>query len=172
MSPYASRVDVFVGAWGLWPVHVLFAAVALPLALIDQATHRLPDVIVLPTWAMTVGYATAVVHVTDDFAPWVRAHVVMAIVVVGLWLLAEAPGQPLGFGDVKLGAVIGFHLGWYQGELAVMALAIAFVCGGVWALFLWGRGFATLRDDTAFGPWLVCGYLVALLGHRADLAGG
>lgn len=172
MSPYASRVDVFVGAWGLWPVHLLFAVVALPLAVIDQATHRLPDSIVLPMWAFTVAYGTVVASVTGDFPPWVRAHVVMAIVVVGLWLLAEAPGQPLGFGDVKLGGIIGFHLGWHAGELAVVGLVVAFVGGGLWALFLWWRGLATLREDIAFGPWLVCGYLVALCGHRAVFGGG
>jgi leader peptidase (prepilin peptidase)/N-methyltransferase len=151
---------------------VVFTVVALPLAHIDDTTHRLPDRIVLPAWLITVGYATTLTLVSGDFEPWVRAHVVMAAGVIALWLMAEAPGQPLGFGDVKLGGVIAFQLGWYAGELAVMGLAVAFVSGGVWALFLWGLRRAALRDDTAFGPWLVCGYLVALIAQGGRVGGG
>lgn len=87
----------------------------------------------------------------------------MAVCVVVLLLMAEAPGQPLGFGDVKLGGVIATHLGWHGADTAVAGFAWAFVCGGLWTLVLLTGRRVGLREEVAFGPWLVAGYLCAVI---------
>ena len=62
----------------------------------------------------------------------VDGAVASAIAVLVLWLGAEAPGKPLGFGDVKLGGALSVQMGWYGIEWALWGLALAVLFGGVW----------------------------------------
>lgn len=163
MVAYSSRVDALVGNWGLWPIHLLFVVWAIPLAVVDLSSHRLPDAIVLPLWLASSAYLSQAAHTVDDDASWVRAHVVMAVSVLVLWLMAEFPGRPLGFGDVKLGGLIALHLGWHSAGLALLGLAGAFIAGGAWVATAWGLGRVRLTDQVAFGPWLIGCFYGALL---------
>jgi hypothetical protein len=76
----------------------------------------------------------------------------MAVTVLVLWLMAEFPGQPLGFGDVKLGGLIAFTWGGTALHLAIAGVAIGVyfwrgVGGGTWLM-----GKLSWRDEVAFGP--------------------
>lgn len=155
-------MESFLGLVGPWPAHVVFVAGCIPLALIDQATRRLPDAIVLPLWAVSGGYFLLLGTVGGYPDSWLMANVSMAVSVLVLWLMAELPGQPLGFGDVKLGGLMGLHLGWHSPHLAVVGLAGAFVLGGAWVV---GAGLLrklSWRDEVAFGPWLIIGFFMGL----------
>lgn len=142
--------------------HLAFVAAALPLALHDLRTHRLPDRYTLGIWALS---AVAVLSQLVPAAHPTRAVTAMgamAIVVVLLWILAEAPGQPLGFGDVKLGGMLGLQLGWYGLEAALGVLVWGFVIGGAVALFLVAGGRMRADQHIAFGPFLIAGALIQL----------
>ena len=89
--------------------------------------------------------------------------VASAIAVLVLWLGAEAPGKPLGFGDVKLGGALSVQMGWYGIEWALWGLALAVVFGGMWALWSMSRGHIGPRDSIPFGPWMLIGAIVVLL---------
>jgi leader peptidase (prepilin peptidase)/N-methyltransferase len=156
-------VESLLNLVGPWPAHLVLVAWSIPLALIDQATHRLPDVIVLPLWAVSGGFLLLLGTVGDHAASWLMANVSMAASVLALWLMAELPGRPLGFGDVKLGGLIALHLGWHSPYLAVFGLAIAFVAGGVWVMGVWLMGKLSWNDEVAFGPWLIVGLIIGLL---------
>ena len=127
----------------------------------DQRSHRLPDSLTLPAlgasalWVMVLA-----VSVDPDIAQ--RAGLAFALSVLGLWLLAEAPGRPLGFGDVKLGAVLGMHLGVHAVELVGVWLAVAFISGGIRALWGLATGEMSARDHLAFGPHLTVGWMVTV----------
>lgn len=161
-----------MGVYGAGVAHVALAGIGLWLAVIDQHTHRLPDVIVLPTWWGSVASFTLIAGQTGDGVAWERAMAIMAVAVLVLWVMAWAPGQPLGFGDVKLGGVIATHLGWHGGETALLGFACAFVLGGVWALVLLFQRVATPHDDLAFGPWLVAGYFCGVIHATSGLVSG
>lgn len=141
--------------------HSLFALAALPLALIDLKTHRLPDYLTLPLWAVSAWAVAATAGSSDGTLA--EAFASSAVVVLGLWLLAEAPGAPLGFGDVKLGGVIGLQLGVYGLEAALFALASAFIIGGIVAIWGVARSTITVTSHIAFGPHLLLGALTTLL---------
>jgi len=155
-------VESFLGLVGPWPIHLVFVACGILLAVIDQATHRLPDVIVLPLWALSGGFFLLLAEWGEQADSWLAANVSMAIAVLTLWLMAEFPGQPLGFGDVKLGGLIALHLGWHSPQLAVMGIASAFVFGGLWVGGAALVGKLGWRDEVAFGPWLVGGLFFGL----------
>jgi leader peptidase (prepilin peptidase) / N-methyltransferase len=156
-------VESFLHLVGPWPAHVVFVAWCIPLALIDHATHRLPDVIVLPLWAMSGGFFLLLGTVGGHADSWLTANVSMATSVLALWLMAEFPGQPLGFGDVKLGGLIALHLGWHSPQLALLGLAGAFIGGGVWVAGARLMKRLSWSDQVAFGPWLIAGLFMGLM---------
>ncbi|WP_161882851.1 prepilin peptidase [Deinococcus alpinitundrae] len=75
----------------------------------------------------------------------------------------DSPGDPtaMGFGDVKLAAVIGAFLGF---ERLLVALAVAVVLGAVLGLI---QRFMGGENKLKFGPYLAMGAVVALLWGAA-----
>jgi leader peptidase (prepilin peptidase) / N-methyltransferase len=156
-------VESFLYLLGPWPAHIILVVMCIPLALIDQATHRLPDVIVLPLWGVSGGFFLLLTSGGNHTNSWLMANVSMAVTVLALWLMAEFPGHPLGFGDVKLGGLIALHLGWHSPHHAIVGLASAFMCGGVWVVGAWLAKKLSWNDEVAFGPWLILGLFIGLL---------
>jgi len=143
--------------------HLAFALVALPMSLIDLREHRLPDRYTLSLWAITAALVMSSLADQDDGTRAESAVAASALVVVVLWILAEWPGRPLGFGDVKLGGVMGMQLGAYGIDAAFLALASSVILGGVWAVRMVKSGRMGPRDHLAFGPFMVAGTLIQLL---------
>lgn len=140
----------------------VFAAVLVLLAVIDLKTHRLPDAIVLPLYpvlCLAVAAGAAAGAIPGSAA--LTAAVSMAAVFTVLWLVAFFTGG-LGFGDVKLGGVLGLVLGLESGYAAALgALILPMILGGMVALpmvFLGKRS-----QELAFGPYMVAGALLILL---------
>ena len=163
-----------VGAWGVGhPVVVLpvagyLALVGSALAVIDARTHRLPDALVLPSYpvlAVLLGLAGLLV---PDGGALVRALAGGLGLYGAYFLLALAPSG-LGFGDVKLAGLIGAVLAWCGwAELAVGASA-AFFLGGTWAVVLLSTRRAGRRSAIPFGPFMLAGALLGLIGGRSVL---
>ena len=86
-----------------------------------------------------------------------RAVISSALVVLALWILAEWPGRPLGFGDVKLVGVIGMQLGAYGFDAAFSALTVSVIIGGVWAVWMVTTRRMGAGDHLAFGPFMAMG---------------
>ncbi len=63
----------------------------------------------------------------------------------------------MGFGDVKLAALLSLHTGWLGWELAVLAGLAGFAAGALASLLLVVTGRATLRTAIPFGPALLIG---------------
>jgi len=144
--------------------HIAFVVVAIPLALIDLREHRLPDRLTLPLWGVSAVAALSQLGLGGAQERVLGAVVASALVVSLLWCAAEAPGRPLGFGDVKLGGAISLQLGWYGIEFALWGLALSVLFGGIWSLAGLIRGHFGPHDAIAFGPWLLVGAMVALIG--------
>ena len=91
-----------------------------------------------------------------------------------LWWVDSAG---LGFGDVRLAALLGLELAWFGwAELAVGTYA-AFLVFGVPGLLvaLWRRDRRLLRTALPFGPAMLLGALVGLAAGASlwsHLAGG
>jgi leader peptidase (prepilin peptidase)/N-methyltransferase len=85
----------------------------------------------------------------------------MAAAFVILWLIAFFTGG-LGFGDVKLGGLLGLVCGLESGYAAALgALILPMVLGGLVALPLLFAG--RRKHEFAFGPYMVAGALLILL---------
>lgn len=139
------------------------AAITVALALIDLATLRLPNVIVLPSIAV---FAALLAAATLSGAPaaslWRALIGAMSLALFYGLMWFFWPGA-LGFGDVKLALLLGMALGWIGwGALVVGALA-AFICGGVVSMALIAIGRAKRSSRVAFGPSMIGGAWVGII---------
>lgn len=151
--------------------NILLVPVLFRLTWWDQLTHRLPDAWTLPALGVSA-LALMLLGQTQDMVPAAHsAGFAVALTVLVLWLLSEAPGHPLGFGDVKLGALLALHLGIHHWSLVGSWLALAFIAGGLHALWLVSRRVLGAQDMLPFGPYLVTSWLVVLASVGAGGGG-
>lgn len=106
-----------------WPaavIGVLFILVSLPLCRVDLALHRLPDAMVLPGAAVVLAAGALFAMTGAGWARWLIMLAMSAGFFVVLYLLALLSLSGLGFGDVKLGLLVGGALGWFGPETIVL----------------------------------------------------
>ncbi len=153
------------GFW-LLPAYLYFAAVSIALALIDLDTRTLPNRIVVPSIAI-LGVLLAVTSFgTGDWFSLLWACVGGAALFAFYLVLVLIYPRGMGFGDVKLAAIVGLalgYLGW--GSLIVGAFA-AFLLGGVFSIVLLATGRATRKTGIPFGPWMLLGAWVGVVFGR------
>lgn len=160
----ALLVGAWLGPW--WGLAAALASAALNLA--SRRVVRIPELVTLG------GFLVSVALGGTGFGPGLILMVQGALAAAGAaslvagvywWLRrepeseADAPFDPsaMGFGDVKLAAVIGVFLGW---ERLLVALVVAVVAGAVLGLVQ-----LALRSENRvkFGPYLALGAVVALI---------
>lgn len=165
-SFFIAKTDPFIAAtvplWGLFAIMVW----------IDSLVHKLPNQLTI----MAASYLACGICIAF-FGPVNFDYLVLASSVafgalawaIPMWLLRRL-GAGVGGGDVKLSPVIGAWLGLYGSGIALSGLAMAFILGGTFALFLLLTGRAGWKSSVAFGPamisgavsaWFVSGFLVS-----------
>lgn len=149
--------------------YLYFAAVSIALALIDLDVHRLPNLIVVPSYLVVIGLLAASAVLTSGWSALLTAGIgFLGLGGVYLALAVIRPGA-MGLGDVKVAALSGLLLGWLGLDVLFVGAFAGIVLGGLYAigLLLAGRG---RRTAIAFGPWLLGGTWVGIL-VGAPLAG-
>ena len=151
--------------WSLLPAYLFLGVVGAGLTLIDLDVHRLPDVIVLPSFPLAFLLLLVPTVVTGLWGALLRA-VLAGVVLYVLYLvlaLVSPGGGGLGYGDVKLAGLLGLLLGWVGWGPVVVSVLAAFVMGGVVALVLLVVRRASRSSLIAFGPPMILGAWVALM---------
>lgn len=149
-----------VAVYGLHPlllVRVAFACLVLVLFMIDLEHRILPDRITLP--GIVLGLGSSVV------LPPGPASALLGAALGGglLWGISEAyfrlrGREGLGFGDVKMLAMVGAFLGW---PLTILTLFLASLSGGAVGLWLIAARRGDAQSALPFGTFLGAGALVA-----------
>lgn len=195
-------VELLTGVlfWGLYmrfglglefALNAVFFSLLIALMFIDLFERILPDVMTLG--GLVFGLALAPIQHPDFLlgrgslewgGPWVAVYVnsLLGVVVGGgfLWLVAELylrlrRVEGMGFGDVKMMAMVGAFLGWQYTWMTILAGSVlGAVVGGAF-IYLGGRGrsyelpFGTFLAAAAmlvtlFGPTVLEWYLGLLPG--------
>lgn len=127
---------------------ITFTCVAVPIVIIDIRTHRIPDI-------LSIGGFTMLVLMDVLIAPRsLPRGILAAVLAAALFLTLRAATRGLGFGDVKLAALVGLLVG---PALLIPALLIAALGGlgfALYAIIIRGR---RATERIPFAPFLVAG---------------
>lgn len=155
-----------VTAWLAYADHWLLALVVLPLTLagpalaaIDLDVMRLPNIILAPAALLTLAGLAIAGALRGDWSTPSRAAAGALLAGGTLWLLSLITRGGVGFGDVKLAALVGLA----TGAVAMSAAWWALLVGSASALLL--VTVARRRGPIPYGPWLLLGGWVAILGQ-------
>lgn len=150
-----------------WWLVVLLPLVPLcvALAVVDWHTKLLPSRLVLPATAYALAGALAGWLVTRETDDLVRALVGLVVARSVFWVLWWIHSAGMGFGDVRLAALLGIalgHLGWAELVVGVYAGFLVFGLPGL-LLAILRRDRRLLRTAFPFGPFMVAGALVGVV---------
>jgi prepilin signal peptidase PulO-like enzyme (type II secretory pathway) len=154
--------------WTLPLVPFLFLfAVLLVVSVIDLEHYRIPDRVTFPALAISIPLVVAV-SLVEDHPDNIKTALVGAVAYFTLLLVPHLVyPQGLGFGDVKLGLLMGLYLGWmYADVLETISLVMWALVLGSGLGVLVGVGFMVVRKKRAefpFGPALAAGCVLAVL---------
>ena len=163
----AGAADAFL-AWRLGlstglPAATYLVTVGTALAMIDRATRRLPNPVVLGSYPIEAVLLALASSTEGTWEALGRAGI--GAVALGGFFLAIALGLPgqLGMGDVKLAGLYGMGLAWWGWPTLATGVLAAWVLAALYAL---ARGVAGRRETLAFAPFLLAGALLALGSPR------
>jgi leader peptidase (prepilin peptidase)/N-methyltransferase len=158
------------GSWAL-AAFLYLAAVSVALAAIDLDLKRLPDRIVLPSIAVGIVLLAVATIGTADWWMLARGLIGGAALFAFYFAIVMAYPKGMGFGDVKLAALLGLYLGWLGwGNLIVGAFA-AFLLGGLFSIGLLVFRKANRKTAIPFGPWMLLGAWIGILFGGTITAG-
>ena len=149
-----------------------FCAFIVAVSAIDLELYRIPDRLVFPALAIAVP-GVILISLQKDLPEAIPRALLGAATFFGVLLVFHLISpRGMGFGDVKLGLVLGLFCGWLAPTQLVEApylAVIAMFFGGIIGVFM-GFVVALSRGRKAafpFGPALCAGaYLVVLLSDR------
>ena len=165
--PFDESTTRVVAAVLVLAAFLYFAAVSIALTGIDLDTHKLPNVIVLPSYIVAAVLLAAACFVVGDFSYLLRAAIGGAALFALYFVMAIVYPGGMGFGDVKLAGVIGLLLGFLGWGTLVVGAFAAFLLGGVFGVALLISRRANRKSGIPFGPWMLAGaWLGIFVGER------
>jgi len=144
-------------------LHIVVAVWGIRLAVIDAQHHRLPNrltgslALVVGLWGLVWGESALLDGALRESALTTAAYALFAVL----------PTKPLGWGDVKLQASLGFYAGVVVPGGGFLQAILSFVLGGMWAGWLLVRRKIEPHDGVAFGPFMVAATFVTVWGFES-----
>lgn len=147
----------------VWLVPLVPVGVAL--SVVDWRTRLLPRLVVRIATLVALLLVVAVGLATGERDALLRALLGMVAVRSFFWLLWFIRSAGMGFGDVRLAAIVGLVLGWVGWGALVIGVWVGFI------LFVVpGVGLAVVRRDRSlmrkpfpYGPFMLVGAVVGLV---------
>ena len=158
-----------VGFTPILPLWLYLAAAGTALFLIDIDCHRLPNVIVWPSWVVTLVCLGAAATFTTGgrdhlaHAGWGALTFGGVYAVIYFGSMLRYAGGGLGRGDLKLAPVLGAALGWFGWGSTLVGLMSAFFIGGAVSVGLIMFGSHGRKSKVPLGPFMLVGTLAGLL---------
>ncbi|MFC8428026.1 prepilin peptidase [Streptomyces sp. NPDC057253] len=144
-------------------VWLLLVPIAVVLAIVDVAVHRLPDVVMLPFVACALvglGGAALMPGASGSWRTALMGSLTLGACYLVLFLIN--PGG-FGFGDVKLALALGAVLGWYGWGVWLIGTFAGYLFGALFGIVLILVRRAGRNASIPFGPFLLTGAFVGIL---------
>ena len=139
------------------------AVTAVPLAWIDAAVQRLPDVLTVPAYAGTAGLLLVAAAAGGHWHSMLRAAAGGLALAAAYLVLAVVSRSAIGLGDAKLAASLGTMLAWAGWGVLVAGIFAGFLLAAGYGLGLLVLRRASWRQRIPFGPFMIAGAFLALL---------
>jgi leader peptidase (prepilin peptidase)/N-methyltransferase len=142
----------------------VLAAAGVPLAFFDARTLRLPNVVTLPAYPVSLALlGAAAPFVTGGAGRLGHAAIGMAAAVAFFGVIALVSPAGLGLGDVKLAGPLGAYLGWLGATALLAGLLAAWLLAAVAGAGLMLARRASGKTQIPFGPFLIAATLGVVL---------
>lgn len=145
------------------PAFLAVAVLGVLLAAIDLACLRLPDRLVALGAVTSLAGLGVAAAAGGEWSLLGRAFAGAGALGGAYLVLALLPGAGLGFGDVKLAALLGMLLGWLGWGAVLLGAVLPHVINGPVAVALLVSGRAGRRTALPLGPALLAGALLAVV---------
>lgn len=134
-----------------------FSAILIAVSLIDWDTLTIPDSLVVAVLILAI-----ISYFLSPETTIISRLIGFFIVSVPLLITTVAVNGAFGGGDIKLIAVCGLLLGY---PLTVFSIFVAFISGGVFAMFIIAKRGKERSSHMPFGPFICSGcYIAAMWG--------
>jgi leader peptidase (prepilin peptidase) / N-methyltransferase len=143
------------------------ALCAVPLAFIDAAVRRLPDLL---TGSAFVGTALLLLAAAVASGYWhaLTRAALGGIALAGFYLaLALISPSGMGMGDVKAAAGLGMMLAWFGWTFLIVGGFAGLLFAAIYSIVLLASRRATRKQHVPFGPFMIVGAFLIIL-----MAGG
>ena len=155
-------LNQFKLSWELF-AYGLMCAMCVEQSLIDITTHRLTRSVTMR--AAFIGGPLLSIAAISNNQPGKIGVMALSFTTTLLTFMALslASKRGIGAGDVRLAAVLAMFLGYLGATYVFQGLALGFMLGGVFALFLLISRKATRNTRIAFGPYICIGAMAVVL---------
>lgn len=137
---------------------LVFISLLIPISFIDLQTTLIPDSLSIS--GIILGLIFAVfrgIALISLIGAAAGAVLIFIIIVAGRKVYKQ---EVMGYGDIKLTAMIGAFVGWAGVLLTIM---IGSFLGAVYGLIQIKRGKLTMKSQIPFGPYLAIGGTISFL---------
>lgn len=145
------------------PAFLVLAAFLIALSAIDLDTFLLPKKLVWPAFGAGVVLLGGASLLQHDGRSAIEAAVGSLAAFAVLFLIHFVSPKGMGFGDVRLAAVLGLHLGWLELPEVPLGLFLSFLVASVVGVGLIATKRKGRKDRVPFGPFLAVGTGLAVL---------
>ena len=135
---------------------------AVPLAFIDLAVHRLPDPLTAAAFAGVVTLLAVAALTSHQPGRLGRAVIGTAALTCFYLTLALIRPGGIGAGDAKLAASIGAVLAWTSWRALITGTFITFALAAIYGAVLIALHKADRGSDLPLGPFILIGALAAM----------
>jgi leader peptidase (prepilin peptidase) / N-methyltransferase len=135
---------------------------AIPLAFVDVAVHRLPDPLTAASFIGTLALLAVAALTGHQPGHFGRAAIGALALACFYLALAVIPPGGLGLGDAKLAASVGAALAWTGWQALLTGTFVAFALAAVYSGTLLALHRATRTSHLPLGPFILIGTLAAI----------
>jgi leader peptidase (prepilin peptidase)/N-methyltransferase len=155
--------------WDL-PAMLVFLASLLALACIDLEHMLLPKRIVYPSLLMVGGLLVLAATMTGEWDRLGVAGICAAVWFSVFFVMNFASPRALGFGDVRLAAMLGLGLGWLGWRYVVLGFFSANLIGAAIGMTLIATKRMSRNQQVPYGVFLAMGTAFAIFAGPELLA--
>jgi leader peptidase (prepilin peptidase)/N-methyltransferase len=145
------------------PAFLVLTAFLIALSAIDLDTFLLPKKLVWPAFFAGVVLLGGAALYEGDARGAAEAAAGAAIAFAVLFAIHFISPKGMGFGDVRLAAVLGLYLGYLELPLVGVGLFLAFLVASVVGIGLMVAKKRGRKDRVPFGPFLAVGAGLAIV---------